>query len=131
MAIPAAIIASYAPWANAQLAFSVGTGSISTDPATGNTVQAPEVVEYLAYLQLQPPNWRPESGVDSTTYACRGRLLSPASLDPRITNGSQAEAKVNGYLGRFELVFSLSMRARHRQDLRQDIEGIFRVVGGG
>jgi len=130
MAIPASTVSAYAPWGNAQLAFEVGIGYAATDAATGNAVQATEVIEYLAALSLQAPNWKPESGVDGTTYACRGRLLSPATLDPRITNGAQAEAVVNGYRGRFELVFDLAMDAAHRRDLRQSIEGTFRVVGG-
>ncbi|NBT76594.1 MAG: hypothetical protein EBT15_11660, partial [Betaproteobacteria bacterium] len=121
---------AYAPWGNAQLAFELGTGFASTDPATGNAVQTTETVEYLAAITLQPPNWKPEAGADNTTYSCRGRLLSPATLDPRITNGSQAEAVINGYRGRFELVFNLAMPAAQRRDLRQPIEGTFRVIGG-
>ncbi len=130
MAISATTLAAYAPWGNAQLAFEVGTGLATTDPATGNATQSTEIVEYLAALILQAPTWKPESGTDNTTYSCRGRLLSPAILDPRITNGSQAEAVINGYRGRFELVFDLAMDSYHRQDLRQSIEGTFRVVGG-
>lgn len=130
MTIPTATVAAYAPWGNAQLRFELGTGLFNTDPATGNAVQSTEVVEYLAALSLQPPNWKDQTGVDATTYSCRGRLLSPATLDPRITNGTQAEAVVNGYRGRLELVFDLSMDAYHRRDLRQSIEGIFRVIGG-
>lgn len=130
MAISATTIASYAPWGNAQLAFEVGTGFATTDPATGNATQATETVEYLAALTLQAPNWKPEAGVDNTTYSCRGRLLSPATLDSRITNGAQADAVINGYRGRFELVFDLGMDAAHYRDLRQSIEGTFRVIGG-
>lgn len=131
MAISASTISAYAPWGNAQLAFKVGSGLPTTDSATGNTVQSTEVIEYLAALSLQSPNWKPESGVDGTTYMCKGRLLSPATLDVRITNGSQAEAVINGYRGRFELVFDLAMDAVHRGDLRQSIEGIFRLAGYG
>ena len=130
MAIPAATVAAYAPWGNAQLRFELGTGAFSSDPATGNAIQATEVVEYLAALSLQPPNWTGQSGADATTYSCRGRLLSPATLDPRITNGTQADAEINGYRGRFELVFDLAMDAYHQRDLRQSIEGTFRVIGG-
>jgi len=130
MAISATTLAAYAPWGNAQLAFEVGTGLARTDPATGNATQSTEIVEYLAVLTLQAPSWKAEAGMDNTTYSCRGRLLSPAILDPRITNGSQAEAVINGYRGRFELVFDLAMDSYHRQDLRQSIEGTFRVVGG-
>jgi hypothetical protein len=130
MAISATTLAAYAPWGNAQLAFEVGTGLATTDPTTGNATQSTEIVEYLAALTLQAPTWKPESGTDATTYSCRGRLLSPALLDPRITNGSQAEAVINGYRGRFELVFDLAMDSFHRKDLRQSIEGTFRVVGG-
>lgn len=130
MAISATTLAAYAPWGNAQLAFEVGTGLATTDPATGNATQSTEIVEYLAALTLQAPSWKAEAGADNTTYSCRGRLLSPAILDPRITNGSQADAVINGYRGRFELVFDLAMDAFHRSDLRQSIEGTFRVVGG-
>lgn len=130
MAIAASTIASYAPWGNAQLAFEVGTGFATTDPATGNAIQSTETLEYLVALTLQAPTYKPESGVDSTTYTCTGRLLSPATLDSRITNGSQADCTINGYRGRFELSFDLAMKRNNYRDLRQSIEGTFRVVGG-
>lgn len=130
MVIATATIAEYAPWGNAQLAFEVVTGTSSTDATTGNTVPTTEIVEYLAAVNLQPPKWQADKGVDVTTYFVRGRLLTPAVLDSRITNGSQASATVNGYRGRFELVVNLSMEQNHRDDLRQEIEGIFRVIGG-
>lgn len=103
---------------------------MSVDSATGNTVTGKEVVSYLATLSIQSPTWKTEPGSDNTTYACRGRLLSPSRLDPRITNGSQAEAIINGYRGRFELVFSLNMDQMAYRDIRQEIEGTFRVIGG-
>ena len=87
MAIPAATLASYAPWGNAQLAFEVGSGTATTDPATGNPVQTTETLEYLASLSLQAPSWKPESGVDSTVYTCRGRLLSPSTSSRIEVNG--------------------------------------------
>lgn len=130
MAISASTISNYAPWGNAQLAFEVGTGFATTDATTGNATQATETLEYLAALTLQAPAWKPEAGVDTTIYSCRGRLLSPSTLDPRITNGSQADCVINGYRGRLELVFDLAMDSVHRRDLRQTIQGTFRVVGG-
>ena len=130
MAISASTIASYAPWGNALLAFEVATGFTTTDPTTGNTTQSTEIVEYLAAISLQPPRWTGASGSDTTTYACEGRLLSPSVLDPRITNGSQAVATINGYRGRFELIFSLNMDQAAYRDIRQSLSGIFRVVGG-
>jgi hypothetical protein len=130
MAITAATLAKYAPWGNAQLAFELGTGYATTDPNTGNAVQSVEIVEYLASLTLQAPAWKGEPGVDNTTYSCKGRLLSPTILDSRITNGSQADCTINGARGRFELVFDLTMPKASQQDLRQYIQGVFRVVGG-
>lgn len=131
MPIAAAIIADYAPWGNAELAFEVPANRAGTeDPTTGNFTQDLVTVEYLAALKLQVPSWSPQSGVDSTVYSCSGRLLHPTKLDPRITNGSQAVATINGYRGRFELVFDLAMDSYHRETLRQSIEGTFRVVGG-
>lgn len=131
MPIAASTIAAYAPWGNAELAFKVGTGSAATDPETGNAVQTAQTLEYLAALTIEGPAWDSKAGVDNTTYRCTGRLLSPAVLDPRITNGNQAQARINGLLGRFELVFDLAMDAAHRRDLRQSIQGTFRVTGGG
>lgn len=130
MAIPSSTLAAYAPWGNAQLAFEIGTGLVTTDSITGNITQATETVEYLAALTVDAPNWTGSPGVDSTAYSCRGRLLSPTTLDPRITNGAQAECVLNGYRGRFELVFGLSMDKEAYRDLRQSIQGVFRVIGG-
>lgn len=130
MTIPASVVASYAPWGNARLAFEVGGTTLSTDSATGNKVQSTELVEYLAALNIQAPAWNGQAGVDNSTYACTGRLLSPARLDLRITNGSQAEAIINGYHGRFELVFDLAMDNAVYRDIRQSIQGTFRVIGG-
>lgn len=130
MAISNLTIAQYAPIGNAQLSFEVGTGSLETDPTTGNPVQLLTTLEYLAALTLSSPNWKGQAGVDATTYLCKGRLLSPAVLDPRITNGSQAEALINGYRGRFELTFDLAMDQMAYRDIRQAISGTFRVIGG-
>jgi hypothetical protein len=130
MTIPASVVASYAPWGNARLAFEVGGTTLSTDSATGNRVQSTELVEYLAALTIQAPAWNGQPGVDNSTYACTGRLLNPPRLDPRITNGSQAEAIINGYHGRFELVFDLAMDNAVYRDIRQSLQGTFRVIGG-
>lgn len=130
MAISAATIANYSPWGNAQLAFEVGGNQTSVDPSTGNTVQTSETVEYLAALNLEAPSWTGQPGADNSSYSCSGRLLSPARLDTRITNGSQADAIINGYYGRFELVFELNMDREAYQDIRQSIQGTFRVIGG-
>jgi len=130
MAVSPATIANYAPWGNAELAFEVGGTQTSIDPATGNTMQTPEIVEYLAALNLESPSWDGQSGIDNSSYRCTGRLLSPASLDSRITNGSQADAVINGYQGRFELVFDLAMDRAAYTDIRQSIQGTFRVIGG-
>lgn len=130
MAISPLTLANYAPMANAVLAFELGTGYLTNDPATGNPLEATEVVEYLAALKLSSPNWQAQAGVDATSYTCTGRLLSPAVLDPRITNGSQASATVNGYRGRFELIFDLTMNRGAYRDIRQTIAGTFRVIGG-
>lgn len=133
MTISAETIAQYAPHGNAQLKFVLKMSAYQEDPTTGNIVtdvKNQEVVEYLAAMNLQRPNWKGQSGVDDTTYSVSGRLLSPATLDPRITNGSQADATINGYNGRFELIFDLSMDKGHYTDLRQTVEGTFRVVGG-
>jgi len=130
MAISATTIANYAPWGNAQLAFEVGGSTLSVDSDTGNTVQSSETVEYLAAINLQAPSWTGQPGADNSSYSCSGRLLSPARLDPRITNGSQANAVINGYYGRFELVFELNMDREAYRDIRQSIQGTFRVIGG-
>jgi hypothetical protein len=128
--ISAQTIASYAPWGNAELVFEVGTNVISDDPETGNPIQGVERLEYLAAVTLESPNWQPLPGADNTTYSCRGRLLSPSTFDSRITNGTQAQAKINNAVGRFELTFDLGMDAFHRRDLRQIFLGTFRLVGG-
>jgi hypothetical protein len=130
MAIAAETIAGYAPWGNAVLTFEVGAGSAAVDPATGNPVQGKETLEYLAALDLQAPQWSEQEGADMTTYGCSGRLLTPAVFDHRITNGSRAQAVINGYTGRFELVYSLSELRVGNADLRQEIRGTFRVIGG-
>ena len=133
MIISAAKIAQYAPHGNAQLSFTLNSKTYVTDPATGNTITDAantQTVNYLAAINIQQPDWKGESGVDNTSYACEGRLLSPAKLDPRITNGSQADAIINGYRGRFEMVFNLAMDRNHYSALRRTIQGTFRVIGG-
>jgi hypothetical protein len=123
-------VAAYAPWGNAELTFTVSGGTITTDPATGNPIASTVALEYLAALNLSGPDWKKVDGVDTTLYRCKGRLLSPSTLDPRITNGSKAAAVINGYSGRFELVFDLDMNEKAYSTIRQSITGTFRVVGG-
>ena len=133
MTVSDATIAQYAPHGNAQLTFRLNKEEYVTDEDTGNTItetSETETIDYLAAVNLQQPQWKGEAGVDNTAYICEGRLLTPATLDTRITNGSQADAVINGYNGRFELIFNLSMDKEHYSDLRQRIQGTFRVIGG-
>lgn len=123
-------VAAYAPHGNAQLAFTVSGGTVTTDPATGNPVASTETIEYLAALKLSAPNWQKVEGADTTLYRATGRLLWPMVLDPRITNGSKAAAVINGYTGRFELTFDLDMDETVYATVRQSLVGTFRVVGG-
>lgn len=129
MPISAQTISNYAPWGNAQLAFELPTAVTTVDPATGNVIEEKEVVEYLAAISWDAPNWKAASGIDQTVYTCKGRVLSPPVLDSRIANGSQAQAIIDGCKGRFELVLH-SHRGLTDTDLRQTITGTFRVVGG-
>ena len=133
MSITAEQIAQYAPHGNAVLAFDLNMPAYSIDPESGNTVVSQknqERVEYLAALNLQRPQWKGEPGVDNTTYLASGRLLTPVKFDERITNGTQADATINGYQGRFELIWDLTMDKGHYTDIRQSVEGTFRVIGG-
>ena len=133
MSITAEQIAQYAPHGNAVLAFDLNMPAYSIDPEAGNTVVSQrnqERVEYLAALNLQRPQWKGEPGVDNTTYLATGRLLTPAKFDERITNGTQADATINGYRDRFELIWDLTMDKGHYTDIRQSVEGTFRVIGG-
>ena len=133
MTITATEIAQYAPHGNAVLAFDLNMQAYVTDPETGNTItetKNQERVEYLAALNLQRPQWKGEPGVDNTVYLATGRLLTPAKFDERITNGTQANATINGYKGRFELIWDLTMDKGYYTDIRQKVEGTFRVIGG-
>lgn len=123
-------LATYAPWGNAQLTFAVSGMSITTDPETGNPVASTSSLQYLATMRLSAPNWQPQEGADLTLYQCTGRLLYPLALDERITNGSKADAVINGYSGLFQLVFDLDMDEAVYSTIGQSIQGTFRVVGG-
>lgn len=131
MAIDPATIAAYAPWGNAQLAFTVEDGALVEDPATGNQVPGSETLEYLAAVDLSPVNWQKAEGTDQSLYRCTGLLLVPPELDRRITNGSKAQAIVNGYSCRLEFTFDLAMLPLGFPTVRQTIEGTLRVIGGG
>jgi len=130
MSIDPFVISTYAPWGNAALAFEVGMSGGSVDETTGNYVPITEIVHYLAALKVERPSYQDKAGVDETTYSCSGRLLFPSQLDERITNGSQAQATINGLRGRFELAFDLAADSAHYGDLRQTIQGTFRMRGG-
>ena len=125
-------VANYAPHGNAILRFSLAK-AYTIDPVTDNVVSSiknREELQYLAAINLQRANWQGKEGVDNTAYLCSGRLLHPVEFDERITNGSQAVATINGYDGRFELVWDLTADKAHRQDTRTLVEGTFRVIGG-
>lgn len=119
-----------APWSNSVLRFKVETDQGHVDPETGNYTPILETLTYAAYLQIQPPNYQEKQGVDVTAYTVNGRLLNPSVLDKRIQNGAQAEAEVNGFKGRFEFRFPLQPQSFSYPVLRQQITGIFHVMGG-
>lgn len=121
---------AYGLLANAILSFDVGGVTLTEDPETGNQVAATEVVSYLAALRIDRGRWDKQVGVDETTFPCSGRLLSPATLDPRIVGGSKAAAVINGRRGRFELQEDLGTPVGALPLLRQPIHGTFRVTGG-
>lgn len=121
---------AYGTIANASLAFEVAGATLTVDPETGNQVAATETVNYLATLQLNRGRWDKQVGIDESTFPCTGRLLSPATLDPRIVSGSKAAAVINGRRGRFELQEDLGAPVGTMPLLRQQISGTFRVTGG-
>jgi hypothetical protein len=129
MPISSDIVAAFAPFGNAILAFEVPNGVLRTDPKTGNQLADTEIIEYLVAFKIDRPNYTPESGIDNTTYNCTGRLLYPSKLDSRIANGSQADAIINKQVGRFELVFDLSTDYFHAATVKRIIQGTFRITG--
>jgi hypothetical protein len=131
MAISPAIVAIYAPWGNAQLAFTVSGRGLTTNRETGDPMPTPEVVEYLAHISLGQPNWEKAKGADQTLYSVRGRLLRPLALDQRVTNGSLARATINGYQGQLEMTYDLSMGQAEGPEVGQSFSGTFRVTGRG
>ena len=133
MAIDSEIVAAYAPHGNMELTFTVGSDDPPiVDPNTGNYIVDTEELDYLAAANLESPRWTPGFGADPTLFTVKGRLLSPAAFDSRITTGIQAEATVNGVKGRLELTYDLDTFSDRvtNTDLRQRFTGIFRVVGG-
>jgi hypothetical protein len=121
---------AYGNLANATLAFEVAGAVLTVDADTGNQVAATEEVNYLAALRINRSRWEKQVGVDESTFPCTGRLLSPATLDPRIVSGSKAVAVINGRRGRFELQEDLGAPLGAMPLLRQQINGTFRVTGG-
>ena len=121
---------AYGNLANATLAFEVAGAVLMVDADTGNQVAATEVINYLAALRINHSRWEKQVGVDESTFPCTGRLLSPATLDPRIVSGSKAAAVINGRRGRFELQEDLGAPVGAMPLLRQQINGTFRVTGG-
>lgn len=121
---------AYGNLANASLAFEVAGAVLTVDADTGNEVAAVEVINYLAALRINRSRWEKQVGVDESTFPCTGRLLSPATLDPRIVSGSKAAAVINGRRGRFELQEDLGAPLGAIPLLRQQINGTFRVTGG-
>jgi hypothetical protein len=121
---------AYGNLANSTLAFEVAGAVLTVDADTGNQVAATEVINYLAALRINRSRWEKQVGVDESTFPCTGRLLSPATLDPRIVSGSKAVAVINGRRGRFELQEDLGAPVGAMPLLRQQINGTFRVTGG-
>jgi hypothetical protein len=121
---------AYGNLANATLAFEVAGAVLTVDAETGNEVADTEVINYQAALRLNRSRWEKQVGVDESTYPCTGRLLSPATLDPRIVSGIKAAAVINGRRGRFELQEDLGAPMGAMPLLRQQINGTFRVTGG-
>jgi hypothetical protein len=130
MPIPPLPVSNYGTHGNAVLVFEVSGLATVDDPETGNPIPIPERLTYLAALKIQRPNWKGQEGIDMTSFNCSGRLLEPSTLDARLTTGSQAEAKINGHNGRFELLEDISINRVALPAIRQAIAGTFRIIGG-
>jgi hypothetical protein len=93
---------------NAILTFSVPTGQLIMDPATGNVI--PEVAPLTVKAYLAPDgvqsNYAPEDntpGVNDASERMSGRMTEPQQVPLQISNLSEADAVINGQPGRFLL----------------------------
>ena len=121
---------AWAPFANASLTFALAR-AYTTDPETGNVIETQESVTYSAFLKPQSPKYKALPGADATNYLCEGRLLSPSTLDSRISNGATAQCTLNGVQGSFQIRLDLMMQTAYQQDLHQRLIGLFKTVGRG
>ena len=122
---------NYRPWGNAVLVFTVGSGELSLDPVTRNIIPVPTEIKYLAALNLQGPSSGGSTpGADLNEYRVTGMLLSPTAFDARIISGSQAKAMINGFRGKFELIFDINAKPQHTTEISAVVQGTFRTFGG-
>lgn len=127
----------YGPFSNGTISFQVGdnTSSWSEDPTTGNYVPGPSHTITLTYevaLTLSPSQNNNAPGAELVQYYCQGKLLSPTTLDPRITVGLVGTATLNGLEGRFILTDrGINTNPSYRPTLRQTLAGTFEHVGAG
>ena len=91
--------------ANALITFEVTTaGTLTVDPATGNTIVEKTPVVLEAYLKRsRGPNPVVEPGVDRSSETLEGRLVEPISLPNSISFGAVGTAVINGQSGTIRL----------------------------
>ena len=93
---------AYSPFDNATLIFQV-YGSFSTDPLTGNRVQNNTSETYLCNVQLSGAFSENKEGINEVATACSGKLLSPATFSSKVKVGMEADATVNGAIGKIRI----------------------------
>jgi hypothetical protein len=121
---------NYRPWGNAVMVFTVGSG-LAFDPATRNVIQVPTELKYLAALNLQgASSGGSGSGASTNVYRVTGMLLTPTAFDTRIISGSQAEAVINGFRGKFDLEFDINAKPQYTAEISAVVQGTFRTFGG-
>lgn len=92
--------------ANAILTFSVASGQLTVDPATGNVTPATEPLTIKAYLKPSnvQGNKAPQvstPGVSAATEEMQGYAVDPMVMPLRINNLAEADAIIDSKAGRF------------------------------
>ena len=144
------ILPSYEPYANAKLTVKLasapypwtGVNGWVRDSQTGNMVPSQEPiglvdspvyeVSYRCHLHLsRNPRLNRAAGVNSTTFALEGMLLSPREFDEMVAPNQVFDAQYNEVHGEFELLPEHSVLPEFRSFLGTRITGIFRMSGPG
>lgn len=121
----------FTKYANSTLNYKLPTGTLVTNPVTGNVEEQTITHTASAILEFKNNVTRNEPGLDESEVKVDGYLVNPMQFPVGLVVPHIMDAEIGGVKGQLSLVETIASPWGEEKLLGKYIQGTFRVVGVG